>query len=616
MWTSSKGSRWEILQDDVDTPLGTPSKEQADVSNQQKSKRRRRKNRKKNDKASVGMESDSNITMAVAAMPKGLALRDGNAGITTSSIGTNLKKNGQSKTAIDTLFNREEANPSSSPSSSSSSSPKIPALKQDLYIHPTTEKYFSTGKHCPANNHHLPSLDPLVKQASRIELMEEICSIRTTLGVHEGQMASPIRANNVIDQTDLPSSFECDRDAASLVSEIPLDLQSTPARVLTTVTGKIISMSPEDKGVEDMLDDVERIVSELQVSTVGVNEASEKRKKNVRGGRTTTYTCLAITVATLYLSLAVFSGLLAHWLKKMVITVTGIYVGEGGNTEVQQKMKPLALDREAHFVRRKGFDSSIRDPPVPAVLSDDASANDGIKPGSEKCEGDEFGYDELGREEVKGRSFTSWPIDKRGLDFLEKPLEIHRKGMDFLHEEKSVEAPNDIVQWIEVRQSGSACFQPIGVLSPNFEVAHRRSGCAVDLEMVLRDYESDDEIKAEIQPIKSNDGVSYRFPYRPGSGPRPSFLPSDSTAIFANDSPNETSPSTTLDVQRMLLNAQIHAKTKTSLNSGVAVEETKRMLRFLAATHVREQLIYFARQPKRVKIELSVPKLALLEDQE
>ena len=601
----------------MDTPR-RPSKENGDDNDatavpspnqQQKSKRRRRKNKKKGKKVlSTGAESNVNTKMAAVSTPSRLALKDRNA---------NLGKDDQSKTAVDKTVTKETAKPSTSPSAI------IPTLRQDLYIHPTTEKYLSTIKHRPASdaNHNLPSLDRLVEQASRIEceLIDEIRSIQSTLGVNEGQMASPIRSKNgSTGPADLPSSFECDRDSASLVSEIPFDLQSTPARVLTTVTGRIINMSPEDKGVENMLVDAERIVSELHFSPVAVNDSSKQRKGRNVDVRMSTNHKIA---ATLCLSVAIFSILVARLSKKATI-VDAPGPERAGVEDAEAGPKIIAsMDRASYFIQRKGFDSSIRDKTAQAASSDNAMVDASVESESEKYQADTHHQDELEQEEIAGGSFISWPIGKRGLDFLEKPsnIDIHRKGLDFLHEDESIEAPNDMVQWIVARQSGSACFQPVGVLSSNFEVAHRGSGCSVDLEDVLREYHYDSGVEIEAEVENSSDaskGISYQGPYRPGIGLRPSFLPSEHFVRFAKDAPNEPSPGTTFNQQRKLWDAHIYAKAEASLSPNIARERTTRMLRSLAATHVREQLSYLAKQPKWAKIELAVPKLALLEAEE
>lgn len=608
----------------MDTPVASrrPSKENGDdddttavpsPNQQRKSKRRRRKNKKKNKKAlSTDVESSNAHTkMAAVSAPSGLALKDLNAG-DAKSTHANLKKDDQSKTTFNDAATKETTKLSTSPSAI------IPTLRQDLYIHPTTEKYLSTIKHRPASdaNHNLPSLDRLVEQASRIEceLIEEIRSIQTTLGVNEGQMASPIA-----DQADLPSSFECDRDSASLVSEIPFDLQSTPVRVLTTVTGSIVNMSPEDKAVDDMLDDVERIVSELNFSPIAVDDNTSKRRKerNANGGWTTTNFKIAVT---LYLLVAISSSLMAHLPRQVkMIDIHGQGGADIGDAEVGQRIEPSRFAREAYYVQRKGLNSSIRDETAPAVSSDNASISaDGVEQESEKCQVNNFGRDGPEQEEIMGESFTSWPIDERGLDFLDNPsdIDIQRKGLDFLHEDDSIEAPNDMVQWIEARQSGSACFQPVGVLSPNFEVAHRGSGCAIDLEGVLREYNDDSgaEIEAKIEsPSNPSDGILHRLPYRPGIVLRPSFFPSDSSTMFAEDASHGPSQDITFSQRRMLWDAHIYAKAKASSNSSIIKEKTRRMIRSLAATHIREQLSYLAKQPKRTKIELAVPKLALPE---
>ena len=630
MWASSKSSRWEILQDGVDTPVASrrPSKENGDnddatavpsPNQQQKSKRRRRKNKKKNKKVlSTDIEpSNAHAKMAAVSAPSGLALKDLNAG-NAKSTHANLTKDDQSKTTVDDAATRETTKPSTSPSAI------IPSFRQDLYIHPTTEKYLTTIKHRPGSdaNHNLPSLDRLVEEASRIEceLIEEIRSIQTTLGVNEGQMASPIRSENGgADQADLPSSFECDRDSASLVSEIPFDLQSTAVRVLTTVTGSIVNMSPEDEAVDDMLHDVERIVSELNFSPVAVddNTSTQRTERNANGGWTTTNLKIAVT---LYFLVAISSSLMAH-LPRQVIMVDAH--GQGGadtrDAEVWQRIEPSRFDREAYYVQRKGLDSSIRDEIAPADSSDNASINaDDIEKKSEKYQVNMFRQDGPEQENITGESFTSWPIDKRGLDFLDKPsdIDVNRKGLDFLHEDDSIEAPNDVVQWIEARQNGSACFQPVGVLSPNFEVALRGSGCAIDLEGVLREYNCDSgaEIEAEVEtPSNGSDDILHRLPYRPGIVLRPSFLPSDSSTMFTEETSHGLSQDTTFSQRRMLWDARIYAKAKALSNSSIVNDKTRRMLRSLAATHVREQLSYLAKQPKRTKIELAVPKLALLE---
>lgn len=625
MRASRKSSRWEILQDCLDTPR-RPSRENGDdddataapsPNQQQKAKRRRRKNKKKNKKASSTYtdveSSNAHTKIAEVSAPSGLALKKLNAG-GVNSTHANLKENGQSKRASNITATKETAKPSTSASAI------VPTLRQDLYIHPTTEKYLSTIKHRPANdaNHNLPSLDRLVEQASRIEceLIEEIRSIQTTLGVSEGQMASPMRSENGgADQADLPSSFECDRDSASLVSEIPFDMQSTPARVLTTVTGRIITMSPEDKGVEDILDDVERIASELNFSPVAIIGASTQRKeRNAKYGRKTTNLKIAVS---LYLLVAMFSGLKAHLPKQAIVVDTRGPGGPNvGDAEAERKVKPC-LDRAAYYVQRKGLDFSIRDNTAPAVSSDNATIHADVESESEKDQVIKSHQDELEQEDTGG-SFTSWPIDKWGLDFLEKPSnkDIHRKGLDFLHEDDSVEAPNDMIQWIEARQNGSACFQPFGVLSPNFEVAHRCSGCAIDLEGVLREYNYDSgaEVEAEVGTSSNAiDGILHRLPYRPGIVLRPSFFPSNSSAMFTEDTSHRPSQGTTFTQRRMLWDAHIYAKAEAASKSNIVKKKTRLMLRSLAATHVREQLSYLANQPKRTKIELAVPKLALLE---
>ena len=615
MRASSKSSRWEILQDGASKENGDDDATAVPSPNQQqKSKRRRRKNKKKNKKA-LPSDIESSIAhtkMAAVSAPSGLALKDLNAG-DAKGTHANLKTNDQSKATFAIAATKETTKSSTSPSA------VIPTLHQDLYIHPTTEKYLATIKHRPASdaNQNLPSLDRLVEEASRIEceLIEEIRSIQTTLGVNEGQMASPIRSENGgVDQADLPSSFECDRDSASLVSEIPFDLQSTPIRVLKTVTGSIVNMSPEDKAVDDMLDDVERIVN---FSSIAVHDASKQRKeRNTYGGRTSTNLKIAVT---LYLLLAMSSSLRAHLPPRQVITVD-IHVQGGanvGDAEARQRIEPSRFDRGAYYVQRKGLDSSIRDKTAQAVSSDSDNASmnaDGVEQESKKFQVNNFRRDGPEQEEITGESYTSWPIDKRGLDFLDKPsdIDINRKGLDFLHEDGSIEAPKDMVQWIEARQNGSACFRPVGVLSPKFEVAHRGSGCAIDLEGVLREYNYDSGVEAAADTSSNaSDAILHRLPYRPGIVSRPSFLPSDSSTIFADAS--HRCQDTTFSQRRLLWDARIYAKAKVSSDSSVTEEETRRMLQSFAATHIREQLSYLANQPKRTKIELAVPKLALLE---
>ena len=596
MWTNNgAGSAWGsgLLSPGDD---GMPSNENnaAACNMQQTSKRRRRRNRKKKKKVSTNVKMAAVSTGTNA--PSGLALKDINAG--TAKRGDDDKNETAAAAAADGTSLLETTKPSPYPAALVPTTSST--LRQDLYIHPTTEKYLSTTKHRPAGdaNHDFPSLDRLVEQADRIEreLVDEIRSIQTTLGVHEGQIASPLRATNGSgDQTDLPSSFECDRDAASLVSEIPFVMQSTPVRVWTTVTGRVIVVSPEEKDAWDNILDGR--------PNAAAKSTDRKRPHNDNGGRTTTYLALA---AALYLTIAISWGFMLHEPKQAAVVDTrGTAEHEVASKEVEQSLKPLhaSLDRAARFVERKGFDSLVSNKSPPADSSDNAEARVGTAPGLEK-------------EQSKGREDT-WAIDKWGLDFLDKPsaVDLYQEGMDFLHEDDSVQPPHDVVQWVEARQSGSACFQPLGVLSPKFEVAVVRSGCAVNLTNVLQKYDYEVNVDTE-SPSKAGKNISLRFPYRPDSGSlRPSFFSSDSSTIITEEKFCEPSPSDTFDGLRLLWDASIYAMAMRSVASYAVKKETDRMLRSLAATHVREQLSYFSKQPQWAKIELSVPSLMLRDEE-
>jgi hypothetical protein len=366
-------------------------------------------------------------------------------------------------------------------------------------------------------------------------------------------------------------------------------MQSTPVRVWTTVTGRVIVVSPEEKDAWDILDGR---------TNSAAKSTDRKRPHNDNGDRTTTYLALA---AALYLMIAISWGFMLHEPKQAAIVDTrGTAEQEVASKEVEQSLKPLhaGLDRAARFVERKGFDSLVRNKSPPADSSDNAEARVGTASGLVEKE------KRMGREDT-----NSWAIDKWGLDFLDKPsaVDLYQKGMDFLHEDDSVQPPHDVVQWVEARQSGSACFQPLGVLSPNFEVAVVRSGCAVNLTNVLREYDYEVNVDAK-SPSHAGKNMSFRFPYRPDSGSlRPSFLPSDSSTIPTEEKSCESSFSDTFDGLRLLWDASIYATAMRSADSNAVKRETDRMLRSLAATHVREQLSYFAKQPRWAKIELSVP---------
>ena len=142
-----------------------------------------------------------------------------------------------------------------------------------------------------------------------------------------------------------------------------------------------------------------------------------------------------------------------------------------------------------------------------------------------------------------------------------------------------------------------------------------RSGCAVNLTNVLQEYDYKVNVDTE-SPSKAGKNISLRFPYRPDSGSlRPSFLSSDSSTIITEEKFCEPSPSDTFDGLRLLWDASIYAMAMRSVASHAVKKETDRMLRSLAATHVREQLSYFAKQPQWAKIELTVPSLMLRDEE-
>lgn len=211
------------------------------------------------------------------------------------------------------------------------------------------------------------------------------------------------------------------------------------------------------------------------------------------------------------------------------------------------------------------------------------------------------------------------------------------RGLDFLHEDDSVAAPRNVDEWIEARRTGSACFQPKGVLSPNIEVALRSSGCDVNLQDVLTVYNYPDVSKttitsitrsqsevqasrgAKVRSIRNtmseyNERIDHvRMPYS-GTGSRPAFLFA-STAVSSVGLPANLRQDSNAKFLHLttLWDAQQYGKA--SISPGAIKSETSRMVRSLVSTHVRMQLSDAAAQPPSAKIELSVPEIALLFDE-
>ena len=205
-----------------------------------------------------------------------------------------------------------------------------------------------------------------------------------------------------------------------------------------------------------------------------------------------------------------------------------------------------------------------------------------------------------------------------------------QRGLDFLHEDDNVAAPRNVDEWIEARRTGSACFKPKGVLSPNIEVALRSSGCDVNLQDVLTVYNYPDVSKTTITSItrsqsevhsvqhdnvadsefEYNEMANVRMPYS-GTGSRPAFL-SASTVVPSLDLAANLRQDSNAAFHHLMALWDAQQYGKASISPGAIKSKTGRMVRSLVSTHVRMQLSDAAKQPRSTKIELSVPKIALL----